>query len=181
MATTKSKETEKSQSADQSALQELFLDELKDIYWAEQHLTKALTKMAKNCTSDDLRNALENHMQETENQITRLERVFESIGKKASAKKCEAMEGLIKEGEEIMKDTDKGTLTRDAGIISAAQKAEHYEIASYGTLRTLANTLGYNEAAELLDSTLSEEKKADELLTQLAEGSINQMAKNEEA
>jgi len=91
------------------------------------------------------------------------------------------MEGLIKEGEEIMKDTDKGTLTRDAGIISAAQKAEHYEIASYGTLRTLANTLGYSEAAELLDSTLAEEKKADELLTQLAEGSINQMAKNEEA
>jgi len=181
MATTKAKGTEKSQSSDQSALQELFMDELKDIYWAEQHLTKALAKMAKNATSDELRNCLENHMQETEGQITRLERVFESIGKKASAKKCEAMEGLIKEGEEIMKDTDKGTMTRDAGIISAAQKAEHYEIASYGTLRTLASTLGYNEAAELLDATLAEEKKADELLTQVAERSINQMAKNEEA
>ena len=180
MATTKAKETEKSQSADQSALQELFIDELKDIYWAEQHLTKALAKMAKNATSDELRNALENHMQETEGQITRLERVFESIGKKASAKKCEAMEGLIKEGEEIMKDTDKGTLTRDAGIISAAQKSEHYEIASYGTLRTLANTLGFSEAAELLDATLAEEKKADELLTQVAERFINQMAKNEQ-
>src|SRR5205823_11792969 len=103
------------------------------------------------------------------------------IGEKATAKKCEAMAGLIKEGEEIMKDTEDGSITRDAGIISAAQKSEHYEIASYGTLRTLASTLGYDDAAKLLDETLAEEKKTDELLTQLAESSINTTAKTEKA
>ncbi|MCJ8210642.1 ferritin-like domain-containing protein [Mucilaginibacter sp. RS28] len=181
MATkTKAKEEENvATDANESALQELFIDELKDIYWAEQHLSKALAKMAKNATSDELRQALETHMQETEGQIERLKQVFGSIEEKASAKKCEAMEGLIKEGEEIMKDTEKGSITRDVGIISAAQKAEHYEIASYGTLKTLATTLGYTEAAELLNQTLEEEKKTDGLLTQLAEGSINPSAKNE--
>lgn len=163
----------------ESALNELFIDELKDIYWAEKHLTKALAKMAKNATSDELRQALENHLTETEGQITRLESVFESIGEKAVAKKCEAMNGLIKESEEIMEDTEDGSITRDAGIISAAQKSEHYEIASYGTLKTLAATLGYNEAAELLGQTLEEEKNADALLTQIAESSINTSAKSE--
>jgi ferritin-like metal-binding protein YciE len=167
--------------AEESALNELFLDELKDIYWAEKHLAKALPKMAKAATSDELRTAIENHLAETENQITRLESAFESIDEKAVAVKCEAMAGLLKEGEEIISETEKGTLTRDAGIISAAQKIEHYEIASYGTLKTLALTLGYNEAAELLDATLQEEKNCDGLLTQIAEGGINSSAKGERA
>lgn len=178
---TKTKEQEDNVATDvtESALQELFIDELKDIYWAEQHLTKALAKMAKKSTSDELRQALETHITETEGQIERLKQVFESIDEKATAKKCLAMEGLIKEGEEIMEDTEDGSITRDAGIISAAQKAEHYEIASYGTLKTLATTLGYNEAAELLAQTLEEEKNTDSLLTQIAEGNINPTAKTE--
>jgi ferritin-like metal-binding protein YciE len=179
MATTKTKPTDQAIDVTDSALNELFLDELKDIYWAEKHLTKALPKMAKAATTDELRTAIENHLAETENHVSRLEQAFESIGEKAVAKKCEAMAGLIKEGEEIIADTEKGTITRDAGIISAAQKVEHYEIASYGTLRTLAGVLGYNTAAELLEATLKEEKKADELLTQVAESSINQSAKSE--
>jgi ferritin-like metal-binding protein YciE len=182
MATTKTKKApETTEVAEESALNELFLDELKDIYWAEKHLAKALPKMAKAATSDELRTAIENHLAETENQITRLESAFESIDEKAVAVKCEAMAGLLKEGEEIISETEKGTLTRDAGIISAAQKIEHYEIASYGTLKTLALTLGYNEAAELLDATLQEEKNCDGLLTQIAEGGINSSAKGERA
>jgi ferritin-like metal-binding protein YciE len=164
---------------EESALNELFLDELKDIYWAEKHLAKALPKMAKAATSDELRNAIETHIAETENQITRLESAFASIDEKAVAVKCEAMAGLLKEGEEIISETEKGTFTRDAGIISAAQKIEHYEIASYGTLRTLALTLGYTDAAELLEATLAEEKNCDSLLTQIAEGGINDTAKTE--
>lgn len=179
MSTTKSNHTEMTEEVTDSALNELFIDELKDIYWAEQHLTKALPKMAKAATTDGLRTAIQNHLAETETHVTRLEQVFESIGEKASAKKCEAMAGLIKEGDEIVADTEKGSITRDAGIISAAQKVEHYEIASYGTLKTLASVLGYNEAAELLNATLQEEKKADEKLTQVAESSINQSAKSE--
>jgi ferritin-like metal-binding protein YciE len=182
MATSKVKTTTTEPTdtkVNESALNELFIDELKDIYWAEQHLTKALPKMAKAATSDELRTAIENHLQETENQVARLEQVFEAIGEKATAKKCEAMSGLIKEGEEIVASTEKGSITRDAGIISAGQKIEHYEIASYGTLKTLAGVLGYSSAVELLDATLQEEKKADELLTQVAEGSINQAAKSE--
>jgi ferritin-like metal-binding protein YciE len=181
MATTKSI-THPSEMADgvtDSALNELFIDELKDIYWAEKHLTKALPKMAKAATTDELRNAIEKHLSETENHVTRLEQAFDSIGEKAVAKKCEAMAGLIKEGDEIVADTKKGTITRDAGIISAGQKIEHYEIASYGTLKTLATVLGYNEAAELLNATLQEEKGADETLSQIAESSINQSARSE--
>lgn len=183
MATTKAKskkaETETTEIAEESALNELFVDELKDIYWAEKHLAKALPKMAKAATSEELRAAIETHLAETENQITRLESVFESIEEKASAKKCDAMEGLLKEGESIIEDTEDGSITRDAGLISAAQKIEHYEIASYGTLKTLAATLGYDEAVELLDATLQEEKKTDGLLTELAEAGINQNAKSE--
>lgn len=163
----------------ESALNELFIDELKDIYWAEKHLAQALPKMAKAATSDQLREAITSHLAETENHITRLESAFASIDEKAVAKKCEAMNGLLKEADEIVADTEKGSMTRDAGIISAAQKVEHYEIASYGTLRTLATTLGYSEAAELLEATLKEEKTCDELLTQIAEGAINQSASTE--
>jgi ferritin-like metal-binding protein YciE len=183
MATTsKSKKpAETTENVEESALKELFVDELKDIYWAEKHLSKALVKLAKAATSDELRTALETHKVETDNQVARLEQVFELVEEKASAKKCDAMEGLIAESESIVEDTEDGSMTRDVGIISAAQKSEHYEIASYGTLRTLANTLGYSEAAQLLDETLAEEKKTDELLTQLAENLVNSAAKNEKA
>lgn len=170
---TKFKNSEQVVGVEESALNELFIDELKDIYWAEQHLVKALPKMAKAATSDELRTAIENHLAETENHITRLEDAFAALDKKAVAKKCEAMAGLIKEGDEIVAETEKGPFTRDAGIISAAQKVEHYEIASYGTLKTLATVLGYSEVAELLDATLQEEKNADSLLTRIAIGSIN--------
>lgn len=180
MATTKTaKKAEQTTNVQESALNELFIDELKDIYWAEKHLVKALPKMAKAATSDELRAAIEKHVSETENQVSRLEQVFQSIGEKAAAIKCEAMEGLIKEGEEIVKETEKGSITRDAGIISASQKIEHYEIASYGTLRTLAGVLGYDEAVDLLEATLAEEKQCDEDLTILAVNGINKMASTE--
>jgi ferritin-like metal-binding protein YciE len=181
MTTTKSTTNLSGMTSDvtELALNELFIDELKDIYWAENHLVKALPKMAKAATSEKLRTAIENHLSETKNHVTRLEQAFESIDEKAVAVKCEAMAGLIKEGEEIVQETKNGTITRDVGIISAAQKVEHYEIASYGTLKTLAGVLGYSEAAELLDATLQEEKNADSLLTQIAESNINQSARNE--
>lgn len=180
MATSKTaKKAEQTTDVQESALNELFIDELKDIYWAEKHLVKSLPKMAKAATSDELRAAIEKHISETENQVSRLEQVFQSVGEKAAAIKCEAMEGLIKEGEEIVKETEKGSLTRDAGIISASQKIEHYEIASYGTLRTLAGVLGYDEAVDLLEATLAEEKQCDEDLTILAVNGINKMASTE--
>ncbi|WP_214071797.1 ferritin-like domain-containing protein [Mucilaginibacter sp. dw_454] len=160
----------------ESALKELFVDELKDIYWAEKHLASALPKMIKGATSEDLKQTITTHLEETKNQITRLESVFDSIGEKAVAKKCLAMEGLLKEATELLEDTEKGTEVRDVAIISAAQKVEHYEIASYGTLRTLAGTLGLSEAQSLLDETLAEEKNADSLLTQVAENYVNDAA-----
>ena len=135
--------------------------------------------MAKGATSDELRSSIENHIVETQNQITRLEQVFEMLGQKATGKKCDAMEGLVEEGKSMMEDTDEGSLTRDAAIISASQKIEHYEIASYGTLRTLANTLGLTEAASLLEDTLEEEKNTDVKLTQIAESFVNESAKAE--
>ena len=162
----------KSNSDVASGLRELFVDELKDIYWAEKALVKAIPKMIENATSKDLIKALKNHLEETNSQVTRLESVFKSIGEKAEAKKCEAMAGLTKEAEEIMESTEKGVV-RDAGIISAAQKVEHYEIASYGTLRTFAQTLGENEAMSLLQETLDEEKGTDVKLTEIAEAHIN--------
>jgi ferritin-like metal-binding protein YciE len=161
-----------------SQLMKLFEEELKDIYWAEKALTKAIPKMIKNATSADLIEALENHLMETEEQVKRAEQVFELTGKKAVAKKCEAMEGLIKEAEEIMEECEEGAM-RDAGIISAGQKVEHYEIASYGTLRQFAETLGLTEAAALLEETLNEEKVADEKLTEVALSAINVEASEE--
>ncbi len=155
-----------------AGLRELFENELKDIYWAEKALTKALPKMMKNATSEDLATAIEDHLGVTENQVSRLEEVFETLGMKAQAKKCEAMTGILKEGEEIMKETEKGPV-RDAGIISACQKVEHYEIASYGTLVSFATILGEVEAAALLEETLNEEKEADETLTEVAETAVN--------
>lgn len=159
-----------------SALKELFVDEIKDIYWAEKHLASALPKLIKGATSEDLKTTITNHLEETKNHVTRLESVFASIGEKAVAKKCLAMEGLLSEATELLSDTEKGTEVRDAAIISAAQKVEHYEIASYGTLKTLAGTLGYTEAQELFEQTLAEEKNADALLTQVAENYVNEAA-----
>lgn len=161
-------------------LRELFEAQLKDIYWAEKALTKALPKMAKNASAEELVTALEEHLTVTQNQVTRLEEVFESLGKKPQAKKCEAMEGLIKEGEGIMEETEPGPV-RDAGIIGACQKVEHYEIASYGTLAAFANLLEEPEAAELLLETLAEEREADETLTEVAMSSINLEANDEES
>ena len=146
---TKTSKMSEAEGMESSQLMKLFEDELKDIYWAEKALTKAIPKMIKNATSTELIDALENHLSQTHNQITRLEKVFDSIDKKAVAKKCEAMDGLIKEGGEIMEESEEGAMC-DAGIISAAQKIEHYEIASYGTLRQFAETLNLTEAADFL-------------------------------
>jgi ferritin-like metal-binding protein YciE len=162
-----------------SQLMKLFENELKDIYWAEKALTKAIPKMIKNATSEELIEALEKHLEETKEQVTRTEQVFETIGKKAVAKKCEAMDGLIKEAEAIMNECEEGAMC-DAGIISAAQKVEHYEIASYGTLRQFAETLGLDDAAELLQESLDEEKSADEKLTDVAIYAVNIQAEQEE-
>ena len=158
-----------------SKLQTLFEAELKDIYWAEQALVKAIPKMLKNASSEELKTALKNHLKETENHVVRVEQVFKILGVEAKAKKCEAMAGLIKEAEEIMEESEEGVM-RDAGIITAGQKVEHYEIATYGTLRTFAMTLGFEEAATLLEATLKEEKLADEKLTEVAEATINEEA-----
>lgn len=169
----------KAKSSAAEGLRELFVESLKDIYWAEKALTKALPKMAKNATSEDLINTINDHLKVTEEQVSRLEQVFELIEEKATAKKCEAMEGLIKEGESIMEETQQGPV-RDAGIIGASQKIEHYEIATYGTLAAFAETLGENEALQLLQQTLDEEKEADSLLTEVAYNNINFEASEEE-
>lgn len=165
-----SKKQSKSEVA--QGLRGLFVDELKDIYWAEKALTQAIPKMIDKATDEELVEALTKHLQETREHVTRLEEVFSSIGEKAEAKECKAMVGLIKEAEEIMKSTEEG-MVRDAGIISAAQKVEHYEIATYGTLYAFANTLGEEDAADMLEETLEEEKAADETLSGIAESSIN--------
>ena len=166
------KGTVKAKSTAAEGLRELFVDSLKDIYWAEKALTKALPKMAKNATSENLITAITDHLSVTENQITRLEQVFQIIGEKAVAKKCDAMAGLIEEGEGIMEETEMGAV-RDAGIIAASQKIEHYEIATYGTLSAFAKTLGEDAAVELLEATLAEEKEADTTLTEAAYNTIN--------
>ena len=155
-----------------SQLQQLFEDGLKDIYWAEKALTKGIPKMIKNATSEELVEALTEHLAETEEQVARLEQVFELMGQKAVAKKCDAMAGLLEEAEGIMEECEEGAM-RDAGIIAAAQKVEHYEIATYGTLRQFATTLGLTKAAELLAATLAEEKAADAILTEVAVSAVN--------
>jgi len=159
-------------------LHELFLDELADVYNAEQQLTKALPKLAKAAESDELREAFETHLEETEEHISRLDQVAEHLGETIKRKTCKAMKGLVEEGEEIMKE-QKGTSALDAGLIAAAQKVEHYEIASYGTLVTWAEQMGHDEAVELLNETLDEEKSADEKLTSVAESIANQRAQAE--
>jgi ferritin-like metal-binding protein YciE len=174
---TKGKTKPKSQAAED--LRELLEDELKDIYWAEKALTKALPKMAKNASDPGLIKALNNHLAETLIHVQRLEQAFELLGKPVKAKKCEAMDGLLKEGEGIIEETQIGPV-RDAGIILACQKVEHYEIATYGTIKVFASLLGEQKLAALFDKTLSQEKNADATLTQLAESNINLEARDEE-
>jgi ferritin-like metal-binding protein YciE len=161
--------------AKQKNLQDLFLIGLKDIYHAEKSLLRALRKMAKAAESDQLREAFETHRVETEGQVERLEQVFEIVGKRPQAKTCEAMQGILAEGEEVMDDfADSEAL--DAGLLAAAQAVEHYEISRYGTLRTWAEQLGMRDAVRLLEQTLQEEKKTDQLLTELAEAALNRKA-----
>jgi ferritin-like metal-binding protein YciE len=160
-------------------LREFFHDELKDIYWAEKKLVQTLPKLAKAATSEQLRDAFTNHLEETKEHVSRLEQVFELLGEKPQAKKCDAMEGITEEGASVIEDTEDGTYTRDVALVLAGQKAEHYEIATYGGLAQIAQTLGLDEVVSLLESTLEEEKKADDTLTGLAENSINQQASQE--
>ena len=162
-----------------SLLQEFFIESLQDIYYAEKAITKALPKMQKAATSDELVAAFEEHLEVTKEQIARLEQVFELMGEKAKGKKCEAIEGLVAEAESIIEDTDEGTATRDVGLVMAAQKVEHYEIATYGGLAQLAVTLGLDEVAQLLETTLEEEKETDMNLTAIAENNINYEAATE--
>lgn len=156
-------------------LRALFIDSLKDIYWAENALVNALPKMVANATSPALASAIKEHLDVTKNQVVRLENVFNLLGEKAEGKKCEAMAGLLKEGDSIVKETEPGAV-RDAGIIAASQKIEHYEIATYGTLVAFAKTLGENDAAKLLTQTLAEEKEADCLLNDIALNAVNIVA-----
>ena len=162
------------------ALQKLLTNELQDLYDAEQQLVKAIPKMIEAANSSELQEALKEHLSVTQNQVTRLEEIFSELGEKAQKKPCKGMAGIISEGQEMIGE-DLEEATMDAAIISAAQKVEHYEIASYGTARTLAQTLGNNAVAELLEETLEEEKEADRLLTEIAEASINVEAASEEA
>jgi len=162
-----------------SEFHEFFLDELKDIYWAEKHLAKALPKLQKAATSSELAAAFEKHAQETEQHIATLEEVFGLLAEKAVAKKCDAMAGLLEEANGIISDTDKDTMIRDAGLILAAQKVEHYEIATYGTLRVFAQNMDREDIAELLGQTLENEKATDVALTQIAVSAINAQAASE--
>jgi ferritin-like metal-binding protein YciE len=159
-------------------MEELFLDELRDLYDAEKQLTKALPKMAKAATSPQLRSAFEEHLTQTEGHVSRLEQIFESMDEKSSGKTCAAMKGLIKEGDEMASDTEESSV-RDAGLIAAAQKVEHYEISGYGTARTHAQMLGNHQAVRLLEQTLQEEKQTDQKLNHIAESMINTQAASE--
>lgn len=157
------------------SMEDLFLEQIADLYDAEKRLVKALPKMAEASTSQSLGQALQSHLLETEGHVTRLEKIFGMLGKDPKGQTCDAMKGLISEGEDIVSDIDKSAL-RDAGVIAAANRVEHYEIAAYGSARTFAQTLGLTQAAALLEETLQEEKKADQKLTQLAESMINEEA-----
>jgi ferritin-like metal-binding protein YciE len=164
--------------AGMDTLKELLQDELKDIYDAEKQLTKALPKLAKKATAEELKDAFEEHLRQTEEHVERLEQAFEHLEMPAKGKKCEGMKNLIAEGDDMISDADEGAV-RDAVMIAAAQKVEHYEIAAYGTARTWANMLGQDDVASLLEQTLEEEKETDQKLTELAEGFVNQAAAEE--
>lgn len=164
-----------------SKLKAFFVDQLQDIYWAEKKLVKTLPKLREAATMQQLRDAFGAHYIETEKHIARIERVFQMVGEQRKAAKCAAMAGIVDESEDMIDETEEGTAQRDVGLIFAGQKAEHYEIATYGGLRSLAVTLGYNDAAELLRQTLEEEKAADTKLTSIAKNYVNYQAAREHA
>jgi ferritin-like metal-binding protein YciE len=177
----KTKQKKSADSAEKdSMLLEFFRGEIKDIYWAEKHLLKAIPKMSKAATAPELKEAFDNHLEETRGHVERLEQVFEMLGFKPQTKKCDAMEGITKEGDGIVEETEAGTSTRDVGLILAGQKVEHYEISTYGGLTQLARNLGRDDVAEILEITLNEEKTADETLTAIAEENVNYEAAQEE-
>jgi ferritin-like metal-binding protein YciE len=171
--------TVRTDTAVHSKLKEFFIDQLQDILWAEKKMVKTLEKMKDSATTIRLKESFNDHLKETQQHVERLNDVFALINETVDEKKCKAMAGIVDEGEDIIDETDKGSAQRDVGLIFAAQKAEHYEIATYGGLATLARTLGYNQVAELLDKTLLEEKQADEMLTYIAEHGINYAASQE--
>jgi ferritin-like metal-binding protein YciE len=162
-----------------SKLKEFFVDQLQDIYWAEKKMVKTLEKLKDSATTIRLKESFNDHLKETKQHVERLKDVFELVNESAEEKKCKAMAGIVDEGEDIIDETDKGSAQRDVGLIFAAQKAEHYEIATYGGLATLARTLGYKQVSEILQKTLLEEKQADEMLTYIAENGINYAASQE--
>jgi ferritin-like metal-binding protein YciE len=164
-----------------SKLKEFFIDQLRDIYWAEQKLVKTLPKLSEAAHSDDLRDAFDSHLTETEGHVSRLEQVFSLLNEEAKAVECPALKGIAEEGEDIIDETEDNTAQRDVGLIFAGQKAEHYEIATYGSLVQLAKDMGQTEIADLLDQTLTEEKAANEKLTELATNGINREAAQEVA
>jgi ferritin-like metal-binding protein YciE len=176
---TKEKTGQQTMEMKNSEFHQFFMDELKDIYWAELHLVKALPKMKKAATSTELSAAFDKHTQETQTHADKLEQAFRLLGEEPKAKKCAAMEGLIDEANDIIDDTEKETMTRDAGLILAAQKIEHYEIATYGTLRVYAETMGHQDVAEILTSILENEKATDVALTKISESFVNEPAAKE--
>ncbi|QDK79392.1 ferritin-like domain-containing protein [Spirosoma sp. KCTC 42546] len=165
----------------QEGLKGLFVNELKDIYYAEKQAVDALGEQADASTTDEVRNAFLHHQEETRNHVARLEQVFSSIGVDAEEGSCDAIDGLVDDAQRVVSNTDSGSLTRDAGLIIAGQKVEHHEIASYGSAVTLAQVLGYQQAARLLEQTLNEEKNADKKLTTLAESFVNSRASSEDS
>lgn len=169
------KTTEEKNASQSKNLKDLFIDGLKDIYWAENMLVKSLPKMFENATDVRLKTAIKDHMAQTKEHVLRLEQVFESLGEAAEAKKCLAMDGILKEGDELLSETEAGAV-RDAAIIGAAQKVEHYEITTYGTLSAYAKTLNERTALDLLLRTLGEEKKSDCLLSSIADTNLNSQA-----
>lgn len=162
-----------------SKLKEFFVDQLRDMLWAEKKLVKSIEKLRESATTIRLKESFNDHHKETKQHVERLNEIFRLLDEKADEKKCKAMAGIVEEAEDIISETDKGSAQRDVGLIFAAQKAEHYEIATYGGLATLAHTLGYTEVAGILDKTLLEEKQADEMLTYIAENGINFSASQE--
>ncbi|PWT71536.1 MAG: ferritin-like domain-containing protein [Bacteroidetes bacterium] len=169
----------KNQDQGGSRLEKFFIEQLKDIYYAEQKITQALPKMQEAATTDELKDAFEDHQYQTQKHIKRLDKIFEMIGVSAEGKKCEAIEGITKEAETIIDETEEGTMTRDAALIMAAQKVEHYEIATYGGLIQFAITMGLPQVAEILERTIAEEENTDTRLTEIAEENVNLGAEQE--
>jgi ferritin-like metal-binding protein YciE len=178
---TKKKGGQQTSEETPSYLQKFFIDQLKDMYYAEQELLKTMPEMKNAATTEELEDAIDEHMKQTQRHIKRLEKVFHMTGQKPEGKRCEAMDGLIKELKTILRETEESTMTRDAALIIATQKIEHYEIASYGGLVALAITLGLERAADILDKTLAEEEMTDNMLTDIAEAYINVEAEHEGA